>query len=139
MMVTSNNTIPELDRKGLRNFGLTTGVIIALLFGVFLPWLLDIDYPWWPWALFIVLAIAGLIAPNALRVVYRVWMRFGLIMSHITTPLVLGIVFFVVLLPMAIVMRLIRHDPMARAIEDEAESYRVESVKSAAKSLERPF
>ena len=29
--------IPELDRKGLRDFGLVTGAIIAGLFGVFFP------------------------------------------------------------------------------------------------------
>lgn len=138
-MVTPDNTIPELDRKGLRNFGLTTGAMIALLFGLFFPWLLDVGYPWWPWTLFAVLAVVGFVAPVALRVVYRVWMRFGLMMSRVMTPLVLGIVFFGVVLPMGIVMRLFRDDPMARKIEDGKDSYRVMSVKSPPENLERPF
>ena len=48
-MISSD--IPELDRAGLRKFGLTTGAIVALLFGLFLPWLFDFGLPRWPWML----------------------------------------------------------------------------------------
>ena len=43
------DTIPELDRKGLRQFGIVTGGILAGLFGLFFPWLLEHSYPYWPW------------------------------------------------------------------------------------------
>lgn len=138
-MANPNHTIPELDREGLRNFGLTTGAMIALIFGLFFPWLLNVGFPLWPWLFFAVLATVGLVAPASLRVVYRVWMRFGLMMSRVMTPLVLGIVFFGVLLPMGLIMRMFRDDPMARTIDDDAESYRVMSLKSPSKNLERPF
>ena len=39
----ATHEIPELDREGLRQFGLTTGGIVAVLFGVVLPWLFDLD------------------------------------------------------------------------------------------------
>lgn len=32
------NHIPELDKRGLRNFGLITGALFASLFGLLLPW-----------------------------------------------------------------------------------------------------
>ena len=32
----TEHVIPELDRKGLREFGLVTGAIVAVLFGLFL-------------------------------------------------------------------------------------------------------
>ena len=41
--------IPELDHAGLRRFGLTTGALIAGIFGLLLPWLFDARYPAWPW------------------------------------------------------------------------------------------
>ena len=138
-MADLEHSIPELDSNGLRRFGLTTGGMIALLFGLAFPWLLDFAFPLWPWVIFSVLALLGLVVPNSLRVVYFTWMRFGLLMSRVMTPLVLGIVFFGLVLPMGILMRLFRPDPMNRELDDAADSYRVDSVKAARENLERPF
>ena len=131
--------IPDLDRRGLREFGLVTGAIIAILFGLFFPWLLEFRNPIWPWIFFGVLAVSGLFAPMALRPVYRLWMRFGLLLSKFTTPLILGIVFFLVITPMGLIMRFIGHDPMSRKLDDSAQSYRVMSQKSQNQNMEKPF
>ena len=138
-MTNTTHTIPELDRKGLREFGLVTGGIVAGLFGLFFPWLLEVQIPLWPWAVAGVLAAWALAAPGSLRPLYRLWMRFGLLLSRITTPIVLGVVFFVVIFPVALVMKLVRHDPMARKFDDKAETYRVPSRKALPDSMERPF
>ena len=138
-MDTDTWHIPELDRSGLRKFGITTGAMVVALFGLLFPWLLEVDYPRWPWVLLLVLTIWGVVAPVTLRPVYRIWMRFGLLMSRVTAPLVLGIVFFGVLLPMGLVMRLFGRDPMARDLSDTTDSYRVESDKPPIESIERPF
>jgi len=131
--------IPELDRDGLRRFALTTAMIIALLFGLLLPWLLSLGWPIWPWPLAAVLALWGLVAPGRLRPVYRGWMHFGLLMSRITTPLILSLVFFLLFVPVGAVMRLFRHDPMRRRLQPEAESYREPSRPIAPDSFERPY
>ena len=66
-------------------------------------------------------------------------MRFGLLASRVMTPLVLGIVFFGIIAPMALLWRLIGKDPMRRALDPEQESYRVPKNKSPREKLERPF
>ena len=138
----ASHDIPELDRKGLREFGLVTGGIVAGLFGVFFPWVLDrpfATWPAWPWIVFAVLGCWGLIAPMSLRPVYRVWMRFGLLLSRVTTPLIMGLVFFLVITPFGLVHRLFgSKDAMARKFED-LESYRVQSDKPPVKNLEKPY
>ena len=131
--------IPKLDRKGLRHFGLTTGAIVAGLFGVFFPWLLEFRIPLWPWIVAGVLAVWALVLPATLEPVYRGWMKFGLLLSRITTPMILGIVFFLVVLPVALVMRARGHDPMNRRIDNERESYRITSEKPQRENVERPF
>jgi len=138
-MAALPHAIPELDAKGLRRFGITTGAIVAVLFGLFFPWLLENAIPRWPWILAGVLGLWGLVAPVSLRPVYRGWMRFGLIMSRITTPLILGLVFFLAVTPMALIRRLFGIDDMARKFDDAAESYRVKSAKAEKDNLERPF
>jgi hypothetical protein len=134
----ATHAIPELDRKGLRDFGLVTGAIIAGLFGLFFPWLLERSSPVWPWAISIVLAAWGLIAPDSLRPVYRIWMKLGLLMGKITTPIVMTAIFFLIIAPVGIAMRFAKRDPLRRTF-DGSDSYRIESRKPSKENLENPF
>lgn len=131
--------IAELDRKGLREFALVTAGIVAGLFGLFFPWLLETRIPLWPWLVAGVLTIWGLAAPHSLRLVYRSWMKLGPLLGRITTPIILGIVFYLLIWPMGLVMRLLGHDPMARQLDDVAATYRITSSKSPKENMERPF
>ena len=64
-------------------------------------------------ALGCVLALAGLIAPGALGPVYRGWLLMALAMSKVTTPILLGLVYFLAFVPTAIVMRLAGRRPLS--------------------------
>lgn len=134
-----DHVIPELDRKGLRDFGLTIGAAVVVIFGLFFPWVLDLQWPVWPWVIGALLWSLALIRPLWLRPIYRGWMRFGLLASRVMTPLVLGIVFFVMIWPMGLLMRLMGKDPMRRALDRNQKSYRVRSAKSPREKLEKPF
>ncbi len=134
-----DHQIPDLDRKGLRQFGLTTGIVVVVIFGLFFPWLLELSWPLWPWVVAAPLWLLALVYPAWLRRIYRAWMRFALLASRVMTPLVLGIVFFVMISPMAMVRRLMGKDPMQRALDPNQKSYRVPSTKSPKEKLERPF
>ena len=137
-MIFVNRRIRDLDRKGLRDFALATGGVIVVLFGFVLPWVLDFSRPTWPWILAAILVALGLITPMALQPIYKVWMRFGLILSSITTPVIMGLVYFLIITPTGLARRLLSGDPMTRGF-DEGESYRVPSKKAPAKNMERPF
>lgn len=131
--------IPELDAAGLRRFALVTGAIVLVLFGGLLPWAFGFAWPAWPWILAGVLGAWGLVAPASLRPVYRGWMRFGLLMNRVTTPLILGLLFFAIITPVALFMKLIRRDTMARKLASGETSYRVASTKQAREKMERPY
>ncbi len=131
--------VPELDRKGLRDFGLTTGAIVALIFGLFFPWLLELGLVWWPWILLGVLSMMALSMPMTLRPVYRIWMRFGLMMSRITTPIIMGAVFYLIVTPIGLVMKVLSRDALHRKLLDQEPSYRVPSHKLERQRIEKPF
>lgn len=131
--------IPELDKKGLREFGLVTGAIVAVLFGALLPWIFNLSYPVWPWIIGAVLALWALLAPSTLGPVYKWWMRLGLLLNRITTPLIMGVAFFLVIAPIGMLMRLVRHDPMARRMDEQVDSFRVISQKPPKENMEKPF
>ena len=137
--MTTYSSIPELDRKGLRKFGLTTGTIVAILFGLLFPWFLDLDLPSWPWAVLGILGLWAIIAPASLKPIYKMWMRFGLLLSNVTTPIIMGFVFFAVITPFGIIMKLFSKDPMRRRFDSAVDTYRIKSKKCDPSALERPF
>ncbi len=139
LMQAPHHSIPDLDSKGLREFGLTTGAIVLVLFGGLLPWVFEFTYPVWPWVVGAVLGLWAVLAPATLKPVYRLWMRLGLLLSRVTTPLIMGLVFFVIILPAGLLMRLFGKDPMARGFDDEASSYRVASRDAPKDHMEKPF
>jgi len=125
----------------LRSFGLITGAIAAVLFGLLIPWLpiFGHHYPKWPWILAGVLAAMALIYPFSLKPVYKVWMTFGGVLGFINTRIILGILFFLVFLPFGIALKLFGKDPMSRKLDDNAASYRVESERRDPSHLEKPY
>ena len=137
--MSANHDIPELDSAGLRNFALTTSAIVLVLFGVLIPWLFGLSWMRWPWVFAAVFSLWGLVAPSTLRVVYITWMRFGLLMSKITTPLILGAIFFLVFTPVALFMKIIGRDAMHRKIDKNATSYRIVNKKAPREKMEKPF
>lgn len=136
--MTTSHDIPDIDTRGLREFGITTGAIVGLLFGLLLPYLFGAQWPVWPWIVFAILATWGLVAPATLRPVYRGWMRFGLFMGRIMTPVIMTILFIVTMVPTAFILRVLGKDPMRRRF-DGANSYREESRQPSVNNLEKPY
>lgn len=131
--------ILDLDARGLRKFGFSTGAIIAALFGILLPWLLELRWPTWPWIVLAALTVPALLAPAALRPVYRGWMTFGMLANRITAPLILGAVFFLLISPLGLLRGLLGKNDMRHAFRKSTVSYRVPSQRKPPSSLEKPF
>ena len=131
--------IQTLDSKGYRKFGLTTGAIVIVLFGLLIPWLFSLNYVKWPWILGGVLVLWALLAPSTLKPVYVGWMKFGNVMNWINTRIILGILFYGIFLPIGALMRLFGYDPMHRKLDSGLSSYRVTSDNDDKNNVERPY
>ena len=132
--------IPALDNKGLRKFGITTGIIVVVLFAIFFPWVFDMaTMPMWPWIVAGMLWVPALLVPKALQPVYTTWMKFGHAIGWVNTRIILGVLFYLLVLPMGLIMRLFGKDPMAKKYDKSVSSYRIESVSESKDRLEKPF
>ena len=67
--------------------------------------------------------IIALWRPGLLKPLNRAWFKFGLLLSRITTPLVMGVLYFVVVVPTGLVMRLRGKDLLALRFDSEAPTY----------------
>lgn len=91
------------DRRALRNFGLLMACVL-LLAGGWLWWQGAASWPWTAGASAL-LAVIGLAVPAALGPFYRGWMIFALILGWIMTRVILTLVYYLVLTPIALVGR----------------------------------
>lgn len=101
------------------------GLVFAGFFSILAGWNWWHSSASWVWfagaaALFTVVA---LVLPALLGPLNRLWMKFGLLLFRVTNPLVLGLLFFGIILPMAVLMRLAGKDPMRRRFEPALPSY----------------
>jgi hypothetical protein len=116
--------VTRVDRRELRRFGLIVGGIFG---GIGLwPVVARGQSPRsWPLGLAVALIVPALVTPQALAPVRRVWMALGTALGWVNTRLVLGLIFFGVVTPTGLVLRLVGRDPMRRAFDSHAATYRV--------------
>ena len=99
-----------------RKFGLLVGGVFLLL-GVLLWRRTHVTAGWVAGGLGIALLLGGLAVPAQLGPVYRAWMGLAKVISKVTTPIVMSVIFFLVLTPAGFLVRLFGHRPLARAGE----------------------
>lgn len=103
-----------------RKFAFPVGIAFAVLGGI-LYWRGFMPGVWVTWTASGLLLVAGTLIPSKLGPVYRAWMGFALAISKVTTPIFMGIVYFLVLTPVSLIMRIVRYDPLRRP--DSPDSY----------------
>jgi hypothetical protein len=137
-MTSSTSTAPA-DQKQLREFGLVFAAGLVVMFGLLLPWLAGRPWPLWPWVAAAVFVSLALVFPPALRPLNALWLKIGHILGWINTRIILGVVFFVIFLPAALMLRALGKDPMHRTFDASTASYRVSSKSAPNQQMERPF
>lgn len=114
----------EIKGSSDRTFGLVIGAALAVI-GV-LPMLGGGSARWWLVAIGGAVAVIGLVWPAVLAPLNRLWMRFGLLLSRVTNPIVMALMFFLVLTPSGLLMRLFGNDPLRRGFDAHAATYWIE-------------
>ena len=115
--------VEEISKKQLRKFGLLVGFGFPILIGWLLPSLFGNEFRVWTLFVGVPGFILGLTAPRLLHNPYKVWMALGHFLGWINSHIILGLVFVVILLPIAYTMRLTGYDPL-RKTRNKEKSYR---------------
>ena len=91
-----------------RSFGITF-FIVFLIISLF-PVLNEENPKVWSLAISFIFLILGLLNSNLLSPLNKIWFKFGLFLGNFISPIVMGIVFFFVVTPIGIVMRIAGKD-----------------------------
>jgi len=87
------------------------------------------------------LFLLGIVAPSRLSVLNRGWSKVGAAIANVVNPSILALLFFFVVTPMALVMRMVGKRPLRLATDRTAASYWIERepATSGASSMRRQF
>ena len=111
------------SKKQLREFGFLIGVGFPILIGWIIPLIGGHLFRTWTLWIGIPSMMIGILHPRLLFYPYKGWMVLGHSLGWINSRIILGLVFFLVLQPIALVMKLLGYDPL-RISKTTEKSYR---------------
>ena len=71
----------------------------------------------------LIFLILGLIKSNLLTPLNKIWFKFGIILGAIISPIVMAVVFFLVVTPTGLIMRIMGKDLLKRKYDKTKQSY----------------
>ena len=101
------------------------GVVFSVFFLIISFWPLFTEGTIRIWAIFIAILflLISYFKPDALYPLNKIWFKFGLLLGSIVSPIVMGIVFFIIVTPIGIIMRIIGKDLLNKKINNSVKSY----------------
>tara|TARA_E500000331_G_C16838038_1_gene532236 strand:- start:150 stop:539 length:390 start_codon:yes stop_codon:yes gene_type:complete len=113
-----------------KNFGIVFFVVFLLI--SLWPLLGKSEIRYWPLMIAIIFLVLGLANSSLLNPFNKLWYKFGIFLGKIISPLIMGFIFFLVVTPIGLFMRIIKKDILNLKFNKKNSSYWIE--KSGPKS-----
>ena len=130
--------LSDIELPSNKKFGFFCTFVFAILAFYFL----FIDSILWAQALAILAVLFLLITvtiPQVLLPLNKLWMRFGLLLGMIISPIVLGIIFFGLLTPYGVIMRIMGRDELRLKIIKTNSNWKLRSIKLPQTNFKQQF
>ena len=108
------------------------GIVFFFVFLIISLWPLINENPLRVWSIYvaIIFLILGLMNSKLLAPLNILWFKFGVLLGSIVAPIVMGIVFFVVITPIGLFMKMIGKDLLNDKYNIKSKSYWINREKS---------
>ena len=127
----------KLSNKIIPLFPLFTGILFPLIIGYLIPLFTGHNFRIWTLFFAFPLILIAIISPTKLSNFYKFWIRLGNIIGFINSRIILGTIFFLILMPTAFLMKIFGYDPL-RIKKTTKNTYR-ELRKNANINIEKIF
>lgn len=117
--------IPHHIQNPLGSSNRSFGLVFASFFLIvgILPLLHEDPFREWSLALALIFLLLALFAPRLLGPLNQLWTKFGILLHSIISPIALGLLFFGVIMPIGLLMRLLAKDPLRLRFDKSATTY----------------
>lgn len=113
----------NLSGKNLRKFGLFVGGIF-LLIGLYMEYRhIDTEWRYVFVGVGVMLMVLGATYPQSLKYVYRFWMGIAFTVGWLVSRVLLAVIYYLVVTPIGLIMKLLGKNPVAMHFDREAESH----------------
>ena len=102
------SNIDNIKLPSNRSFGIVF-FIVFLLIGLY-PLLNSEEARLWSLIISLIFILLGLLNSKILTPLNKIWFKFGIFLGKIISPLIMGIIFFLVVTPIGLIMRLLGKD-----------------------------
>ena len=114
----------EKNKSTNRSFGIVF-FIVFLIIGVYPILNNEGDVRFWSLIIAVIFLVFGILNSKVLNPLNKLWFKFGIFLGKIFSPLIMGIIFFLVVTPIGLIMRFIGKDILNLKFNDD-KSYWVE-------------
>jgi len=91
-----------------RSFGIVFFIVFLLI--ALYPLINNEEIRIWSLVISLIFLALGLLKPKILTPLNKLWFKFGIFLGKIVSPLVMGIIFFLVVTPIGFLMKLLKKD-----------------------------
>ena len=116
----------EINKSSNRSFGIVF-FIVFLLIGIY-PLLNQEDTRLWALIISLIFLTLGIIDSKILTPLNKIWFKFGIFLGRIISPLIMGLIFFLVVTPIGIFMRILGKDLINLKFKKNVKSYWIEKT-----------
>ncbi len=129
----------EVKMGSERSFGIVFAIVFLLI--ALFPLLGDGGVRLWSAGVAAVFGGLAFLAPELLAPLNTLWFKFGMLLSKIISPIVMGILFFVTVTPTGLIMRARGKDLLRQKLDPDAETYwiEVDPEQAALTSMKKQF
>ena len=126
----------KIKMSSNRNFGLVFFIVFLIL--GFWPITAEGEIRIWLVVISLIFLVLGMMKSKLLTPLNKLWFKFGMILGAIVAPVVMGAVFFLVVTPIAIVMKTMGKDLINKKYNKKKETYWI-TRKTPISSMKRQF
>ena len=104
------------------------GIIFSAVFSIiaFWPVISDDSVRWWALTSSAMLFVISVARPSLLSPLNKMWTFFGVCLHRTVNPIIMGLIFYFVVTPIGVTMRLFKKTPLDLKFEPKAKSYWIE-------------
>jgi hypothetical protein len=111
----------HVERSSDRSFGLVFAGVFVVIAGF--PLLHGEAVRWWASGVAAGFALIAMLKPVLLAGLNRLWIKLGVLLGKVVSPIALGILFFGVITPIGLIIRFTGKDPLRLKFNPDADSY----------------
>lgn len=114
----------SIDQASEKSFGVVFSIVFLII--ALYPVLSSSYVHVWALVLSVIFLLCAFLTPKILKIPNKLWFKFGLLIGSIMVPIVMFLLYFITILPIGIIMRLLVKDLLKQDLDPSARSYWIE-------------